>query len=61
MCVQSIKRPDVIQMALQYRCTGRFSYVRRDLVSVREYRERVSVISYPALWPRNDSNQFGGS
>lgn len=35
MCVQFIKRPDVIQTALRYRCIGRFSYPRAEIVRSR--------------------------
>jgi len=51
MCIQSNKRPDAIQTALYYSTvvSGDFRPRVSDLVPVREYRERVSVISYPAL------------
>lgn len=61
MCVRSIKRPDAIQMALRAIVSGDFRTRAGEISYLSEYRERVNVISYPALWSRNDSNQFGGS
>lgn len=48
-------------MALRAIVSGDFRTRAGEISYLSEYRERVSVISYPALWSRNDSNQFGGS